>query len=305
MCPARCICCDGDLLRFAPSIAAVSCFTDGNAAVFPAQAYPVGLVPSALGASSLNDWSAEKELYRELLARKPLVGAVKGLLWYQGCADTSYAQSRSYAACFTAFIERLRADWEQDMPVMTVQIGRYGVPQDAEVTEGWSYIRQIQHELAKKTSGVMMVPSYDLPRGDVIHLSAEGQRMLGRRLAVKALECLYGLPICGSAPELARIERLDDKSVLLTFAPIQGTLLCFPETLPKALFSVEDSSGFIAVSSYEYRYPDGLILRLEREFTDDAEVSYLTGIGADGPYPMDLVSLLPIVPFYKVKFTKV
>lgn len=264
--------------------------------------FPIGLVPAALGASALDAWGKDRALYQELIARKPFVGEVKGLLWYQGCADTTFEASRSYAARFSAFLERLFADWGCVFPVLTVQIGRNDIFQSDEISEAWSYMRETQRKIAMQNPDVWMVPSYDLPRGDPIHLSAQGQSMLGKRLAVKALQCLYGVPVSGTAPELAGLKRLDARSLLATFSPLCHGLSLFAETLPNRLFFLEDERGPIGITHVEGYRLDGLILHLNREAGQNGRITYLPGTGVDGPYPRDATSLLPIVPFDKIPF---
>ena len=112
---------------------------------------PVGLLPVAHGATTLEMWEpvagdeVGSSLYGALQLRlRRAGGRLRGVLWYQGeseCWDAALAAS--YARRFTAWVARLRADLGQpDLPVLTVQLGRSTL--NSIIVSAWDTVRQAQ-----------------------------------------------------------------------------------------------------------------------------------------------------------------
>ena len=155
---------------------------------------PIGLVPCAHGGTSIwpasatsPGWDPElkdhgrKSLYGAMMERFHAVGGkVKGVLWYQGEADMGEERASEYAERFRGLIEAIRADFGQpDLPFYYAQIGRY-------VTENrmhWNKIQEVQRLAEKTIPNVGMVASVDLGLDDIIHISGEGLKRAGHRLA--------------------------------------------------------------------------------------------------------------------------
>lgn len=79
--------------------------------------YPIGLVQASLGGSPLKAWSAENGyLYRSMIHIVRGLNGIKGILWYQGCSDTSPEDSRTLrndlrkwcAMCAGQYMERMK-----------------------------------------------------------------------------------------------------------------------------------------------------------------------------------------------------
>ncbi|OAD06763.1 carbohydrate esterase family 6 protein, partial [Mucor lusitanicus CBS 277.49] len=94
---------------------------------------PVGLVASAHGGTSLNDWkrpdtldedSEDKTLYGAMMARiKAVGGRIAGILWYQGESDTTVAEDAlTYRDRFRLWMDTLRQDLrDPTLPIAFVQ----------------------------------------------------------------------------------------------------------------------------------------------------------------------------------------
>jgi sialate O-acetylesterase len=166
----------------------------------------IGLVPSAHGGTTLEQWSPVDDgqpastLYGSMLdrARRALSREstrLGGLLWYQGESDALPARSATYGEAFAAWIERLRRDLgRQDLPIITVQLGRFAGPVDPAVLDeaAWDDIRESERALPRRVSGTAVVSAIDLELCDPIHIGAAGLARLGRRMAVLAAEGVTG-----------------------------------------------------------------------------------------------------------------
>lgn len=92
-------------------------------------------------------------------------------------------------------------------------------------------VREMQRKVTKQRKNVYMVTSIDLPLDDWVHLSTDGQRRLGKRIAEIALSYVYGLKGHGKQIDLESIKMCkDDKSgsnyLHLHFIGVSGKLTC-------------------------------------------------------------------------------
>lgn len=154
---------------------------------------PQGLVPCALGGTSMNQWSpslkkeGDKSLYGAMYGRFLKQGArVAGILWYQGCSDAGIDACKVYASKMKNFVRSCRRDFKnKDLPFLMVQIGRVISAERNE--EYWTRIRDEQNKLSdvfKKNFAV--VAATDLELEDIIHITGKDHNILGRRLAYAA-----------------------------------------------------------------------------------------------------------------------
>ena len=145
----------------------------------------IGLIPAAVGGSSLNEWKAGGALYTNAVARAREAmkhGTLKGILWHQGESDGKPDKTASYPARFSTMIAQLRKDL--DAPDVPVVIGElvYSRPQSAE-------FNQTIPTIAAAVPNCGWVSAEGLTdRGDKLHFSAESARALGQRYAAKLLE---------------------------------------------------------------------------------------------------------------------
>ena len=87
----------------------------------------IGLIPAAMGGSSLDEWKPGSDLYNEAIRRTKAAlknGKLRGILWHQGESDThDDGQASTYRARFVPFIRQLRADLSApDVPVLVGQL---------------------------------------------------------------------------------------------------------------------------------------------------------------------------------------
>jgi len=81
---------------------------------------PVAFVPCAMGSTTIAAWASGSALYTTMLARQAIVGAVKGLIWYQGEADTGGGGSGVSQASYTTSLNDLVNRWFTDTGTKTL-----------------------------------------------------------------------------------------------------------------------------------------------------------------------------------------
>ena len=145
----------------------------------------VGLIPCATGGSSLDEWRAGGRLYTEAVARTREAmksGALAGILWHQGEADSAHEQVVSYGERFASMIGQLRKDLgAENVPVVMGELGRFR-PASAEFNAALPEISQHVPQCAYVTSEGLV------DKGDHLHFDAPSQRMLGQRYAAAFLQ---------------------------------------------------------------------------------------------------------------------
>jgi hypothetical protein len=203
---------------------------------------PVGLIPSAHGGTSLEQWDPAlrdrggDSLYGATVERVAAVGGkIAGILWYQGESEANPQNAEHFHERASALTEAFRRDLQHpDLPFYYVQIGCvFGdTGQDWSWSpEGWNAVREAQRRLAGLLPGSGMVTAIDLELDDLIHIGTQGQIRLGRRLARVAT----GRP----TPDLVGAS-VEGSCVRVTFSGIDGRLRAAGR--PSG-FSLRDAAG--------------------------------------------------------------
>lgn len=152
----------------------------------------IGLVPCAVGASSITDWARPVDgvdtdtMYGAARARWEAAaesGTIRGVTFYQGEADTdSTAHANAWAAAFTQLAADLRNDiGDAGLPVVAVQIGPCSAAHLL-VRPDWPLLQANQSKIVKLPR-VAIVQIADAPLVDDLHLSTAGQQICGERIA--------------------------------------------------------------------------------------------------------------------------
>jgi sialate O-acetylesterase len=180
---------------------------------------PQGLICCAHGGASMDQCNPDlkdlsgKSLYSAMLRRVWKNGRrVAGVLWYQGCTDTTTEEfNATYTDKMIRMVSEMRKDLHSpDLPFVMAQIARMtnspwtGVGENESAlspanTKGWNYIRDQQRLLPTRIRRLAAVSTIDLPLADFIHLSGRGQEILGRRMAEAAWTLMKGKN-CQPAP---------------------------------------------------------------------------------------------------------
>jgi hypothetical protein len=140
----------------------------------------IGLIPCAMGGSSLDQWQPDGALYanavrrsREALKR----GRLAGILWHQGESDCEPALLATYEKRFATLVARLREDLgASDTPVVIGELGHFFVPGKAFNQALPGIARRVPHCGLATAEGLV-------DKGDKLHFDAASLRQYGQRYA--------------------------------------------------------------------------------------------------------------------------
>jgi sialate O-acetylesterase len=258
---------------------------------------PIGLLPCAVGGTYMTQWDPAKKnegrqsLYGAMLDQvRKAGGKVKGLLWYQGEAESSLEASKVYPQVFQSFIAAVRRDLEQpDLPFYLVQISRVvGDTRVGNDPNGWNAVREAQRLIPEQVPHTAVVSAIDLELDDFIHVGTQGLKRAGKRLALIALGKLYGQ--AGAAtPTFASVVKGPSSTLLVKFKGVNLRDGDQPGLRPArhiAGFSIRDKDGKPVGFIYDAAVgpdPQTVTLKLvpHRDFPKEGFIWY--GYGLD-PY---------------------
>lgn len=110
---------------------------------------------------------------------------IKGFLWYQGEANSSFERAPAYRTLFPALIADWRAQFKQgNLPFLYAQISSYNSP-----GENWGEIRDAQRRALTVTNTAMAVTT-DV--GDYNNVHPADKQTVAFRLALAARAMVYG-----------------------------------------------------------------------------------------------------------------
>lgn len=145
----------------------------------------VGLIPCAVGGTSLDQWKAGGTLYSDAVARTWAAmqhGQLAGILWHQGEADSDHAKVATYSERFATMIRQLRQDLQaENVPVIMGELGRF--------RKASKEFNEALPEISKQVPNCAWVSAENLTdRGDKLHFDAKSQRVFGQRYAAAFLK---------------------------------------------------------------------------------------------------------------------
>ncbi len=252
---------------------------------------PQGVIASAHGGTAMAQWTPRyvkrggRSLYGALLRRvRKNGGRVAGIVWYQGCSDTSDPDAVArFSSRVAAFVRAVRKDLgHPDLPIAMVQIARL-FKQVAD-RQGWNGIQERQRRLPERISHCTVVPAIDLVLDDYVHIGGTGQQALGRRLA-SAMAVLKGW-------ETEELPPIEFAGITLREEPVTGTVQVVVRytNVMGGLTAAGLPSGFAVVdeqcASYVYRTDlagDCAILAVDVPIAELAEKALHYGHGTT-PY---------------------
>jgi hypothetical protein len=147
----------------------------------------IGLVPAAVGGTSLDQWVAGGKLYANAVerARKAMQnGTLAGILWHQGESDSDPAKVATYGTRFATMIAALRTDLGTgDVPVIMGELGRFRPKQASDA------FNAALPSIASGVPNCGYVTSEGLnDRGDHLHFDTPSQHTFGERYAAEYLK---------------------------------------------------------------------------------------------------------------------
>jgi hypothetical protein len=153
----------------------------------------VGLIPGAVGGTSIMLWQKGERLYAQavrrahqaLTASRLVSGRIRAVLWLQGEGDTPEARLAHYEARLHQLVRDLRADLaEPALPFIACTIGEM-TPEDGPGRKG--DINRILLALPGKVPHTACVDARGLKTniGDRVHFDTAAQNEIGRRFAAE------------------------------------------------------------------------------------------------------------------------
>ncbi|HRE04788.1 MAG TPA: sialate O-acetylesterase [Opitutaceae bacterium] len=141
----------------------------------------IGLIPAAVGGTSLDQWVPDGELYTQAVERAKAAlsqgGRLRAILWHQGESDSQPDKAATYAARFNRLISRLRTDL--GYPAAPVIVGELS---HARSTSG--VLNPVLRNLPNSVARCTCVASDGLTdKGDGTHFDSPSLREFGRRYA--------------------------------------------------------------------------------------------------------------------------
>lgn len=239
---------------------------------------PVGLVASAHGGTSMQQWDPAlrdqgcNSLYGATLERFRAVGGrVAGILWYQGESDTNPADAAAYPDRMKKLIAAFRSDFGQpELPFYLVQLGSFEAGPYPDSVLAWNAIREAQRTLISEIPHTGLVTAIDLALDDCIHIGTDSLKRLGRRLANVA----DGFP----SPTVSGITLEDDRTTIrVKYENVRGVLQSAGH--PHG-FSVHAENGEQLAAVYKtVLVGDSVILKVqELNFPEGATLYYGYGL---------------------------
>ncbi len=126
---------------------------------------------------------------------------IRGVIWYQGEANTAPERAPLYGRLFTALIRDWRRAWAQgDFPFLFVQLANYRAAPDSM----WPEVREAQRQ-ALGLANTAMAVTIDIGNPGDIHPG--NKREVGRRLSLAARALAYGETLVYSGPLARHVTR--------------------------------------------------------------------------------------------------
>jgi len=140
----------------------------------------IGLVPCAMGGTSLEQWKPGGELFNNAVERAKFAmrsGTLCAILWHQGEADSGGALRESYPERFGSMIGSMRKELgAEKVPLLVGELGRYR-PELAK-------FNLVLPRVAEKVPCCAIVSSEGLtPNSDNLHFNSPSLRTFGARYA--------------------------------------------------------------------------------------------------------------------------
>jgi len=166
--------------------------------------------------------------------------AVRGVLWYQGEANSSAPQT--YAHLLTNMIGDWRAQWHRRLPFLIVQL-----PNNTDKEPAWAPFREAQVQVTKTVPETFYAVTIDVGEKDNVH--PLNKRPVGERLAVLAEHQIYGLHVEDAGPTYAAMQQAGD-AVRVSFTHAEG-LKATGATIPNFVIAGSDKRFVPATATIE------------------------------------------------------
>ena len=143
--------------------------------------------------------------------------ALRGVLWYQGEANTLPGKGMLYQHQLPLLVEDWRKRWDEELPFAWVQLPNYNRP-----GEGWSLVREAMLKSLRLPKTGMAI-TVDV--GDEKDIHPKNKQDVGRRLSLWALGTVYGRKVPAVSGPLPSGHEIQGDSITVTFKHTDGGLV--------------------------------------------------------------------------------
>lgn len=150
----------------------------------------IGLVPCAIGGSSIEQWLGDSTyhdvtLYSNLLTKVKVAaqyGTIKGIIWHQGESNSGRFSYRNFRQKTESFFTKLRNDLGySELPVYMGEISSF---LKRTTNPNADSVNRDMYLLSSSMKNVYVIKTGDLtPKPDTIHFDSRSQRIMGERFA--------------------------------------------------------------------------------------------------------------------------
>ena len=216
---------------------------------------PVGLINSSVGGTPIESWIAADAQRKAPpdpsgdgatpTERKSDIGglfngkiapltpyAVRGVLWYQGEANTLPGKGSFYQDQLPLLVTDWRKRWGEELPFAWVQLPNYNRP-----GEGWSLVREAMLK-ALRLPRTGMAITVDI--GDANNIHPKNKQEVGRRLSLWALGTIYGRKVPSVSGPLPTGHEIKGNTISVAFRHADGGLIAKDGGLTGFLIAGED-----------------------------------------------------------------
>jgi len=162
-----------------------------------------------MGESVRNPNATPSSLYNGMihpLLRMP----IRGVIWYQG--ESNVPRAFQYRTLFPLMITCWREAWKQpEMPFLFVQLANYLEADQVPAGSDWAELREAQ-AMTLRLPGTGMAVAIDI--GDASDIHPRNKQEVGRRLALNALNRVYGMDIVSSGPVYDSMRIEGDRAII-------------------------------------------------------------------------------------------
>ncbi len=151
----------------------------------------------------------------------PLVPfAIRGAIWYQG--ESNAGRAYQYRDLFKTMIQDWRSKWNQgDFPFIFTQLANYKAYKDQPGEDEWAELREAQL-MALDLPNTGMAITIDIGNADDIH--PKNKQDVGKRLALNALNSVYGKTDVVPCGPLYKSSTVEDGKIRISFDQVDGGL---------------------------------------------------------------------------------
>jgi sialate O-acetylesterase len=157
-------------------------------------------------------------LYNGMIA--PLIPfGMRGVIWYQG--ESNAPRNREYHELLSLLVRDWRGQWGQgDFPFILQQLVNNGTPaKDPNSSGGWPLLREAQMQVAEGLPNAGIAVGIEL--GDPLTIHPPNKQDVGKRLALVALEKVYGKQIESSGPRFDSM-KVEGNAIRVRFTHAEG-----------------------------------------------------------------------------------